>query len=226
MTMSRRTPILGLSSRGAIFTCGRSPVVLTVITAPLLIAGCSADSSPGAPIGHATSSAASSAGASLTASKPRTGAAPAPRPAHVAAEVDQVATRYLAIRENAVTSRDPRGWLAGVRPEMTPDGWTRLSKLVGDSGGFPAAIAQTHHWSVRVVVACQSNPDAGLTSAVRMTVTCSVTDRTIDAAKRPVPTAVLPHLWPYTGTQPPALLDMRRVHNHWRIDRDRTGEAG
>lgn len=137
-----------------------------------------------------------------------------------------MATRYLAVRENAVTRRDPRGWLATVRPEMTPDGWTWTLKLVGDSGGFPAAVTQAHHWSVAVTVACQTNPDAGGDTAKSLIITCALTDHTTDAVGATVPNRLLPHLWPYTGPQPPALLELRRIGNRWYVDHDRTGQAG
>lgn len=103
----------------------------------------------------------------------------------------------------------------------------QLSQSLGDSGGFPAAMARTHKWSVRVTVACQHNPDAGPATGALTTLICDLTDRTVDAGGMPVPRRALPSLWPYDGAQPAALLAMRKVNGGgWLVDADETGRAG
>ena len=148
----------------------------------------------------------------------------------VRAELDvlEVATRYLAARENAISYKHPtpRSWLKEVRPVMTRAGWQRLSDSAGDSGGYPAATARANKWSVRVTVACHHNPDAGPATATRATLTCSLTDRTTNGGGIPIPVKDLPAIWPYDGPQPPALLELRRVGGRWLVDADRSGQAG
>jgi len=109
---------------------------------------------------------------------------------------------------------------------MTLAGWQRLSTSLGDSGGFPAATARQRQWSVLATVACRHNPDAGATTNTEATLICSVTDRTIDASGVTVPVKDLPGMWPYNGSQPPALLSMRKVDGQWLVDTDETGQAG
>jgi len=152
----------------------------------------------------------------------------APTEAPVELDVGAVATRYLAARENAISYRhtSARDWLSEVQPVMTPAGWQRLSASLGDSGGFPAATARQRQWSVLATVACRHNPDAGVTTNTKATLICAVTDRTIDASDLPLPVKDLPGMWPYNGSQPPALLSMRKVDGQWLVDMDETGHAG
>lgn len=149
-----------------------------------------------------------------------------PSPGRGEPDLEKVATEYLAARENASTLPDPRSWLSKVKALTTPEEWSRLAQSAGDTGGFPAAVTQAHHWSVAVTVACQTDPDAGGDTSASMTMTCALTDRTTDADGATVPERILPRLWPYTGPQPPALLELRRTNNHWYVDQDRTGQAG
>ncbi len=163
-----------------------------------------------------------------SAAPARTSLPGAPTAAPVELDVGAVAARYLAARENAISYRHPsaRDWLTEVQPVMTRAGWQRLSVSLGDSGGFPAATARQHQWSVRVTVACRHNPDAGLATNSQAALICAVTDSTIDAGGMPVPAKDLPGIWPYNGSQPPALLAMRKVDGQWLVDTDETGQAG
>ncbi len=139
------------------------------------------------------------------------------------------AARYLQARENAIgyTHPAPRDWLRQARPAMTATGWSRLSASLGDSGGFPAATARTHRWSVQATVACQPDPDAPPATPTVATLVCAVTDRTVDPTGHPVQAIDLPGLWPYTGPQQPALLVLRRLDGgRWLVDDDETGRAG
>ncbi len=157
----------------------------------------------------------------------RPAGAPVP-PAAVEPALGAAAVRYLQARENAIayTHPTPRDWLRQVRPVMTPTGWARLAVALGDRGGFPAAQARTHHWSVQANVTCRTDPDASPATPTVATVVCAVTDRTIDPGGRPVPARNLPGLWPYTGPQQPALLALRRLGGRWLVDDDQTGRAG
>jgi len=152
----------------------------------------------------------------------------APAAAPVELDVEAVATRYLAARENAISYRHPsaRDWLSEVEPVMTPAGWQRLSASLGDNGGFPAATARQRQWAVRATVACRHNPDAAVASSIQATLICAVTDRTIDASGGPVAAKDLPGIWPYDGAQPPALLATTKVDGQWLVDTDETGQAG
>ncbi|MGI8682374.1 MAG: hypothetical protein ACR2JO_09685 [Mycobacteriales bacterium] len=148
-------------------------------------------------------------------------------PAAVDRDLQDVAGRYLAARENAVsyTHPTPRSWLADVRAVMASAGWQRLAASLGNDGGFPAATARARRWSVRIIAVCRDNPDAGPASSTQAVLTCAVTDRTVDAAGRPVPARDLPGMWPYQGPQSPALLALRRVNGRWLVDADETGRA-
>jgi len=192
--------------------------------------GCGGGGTAAAPAPAASTPVASTTSTSraLPLPPPRTSPAPAPTAARAESTVEQVATRYLAARENAIsyTHPSPRSWLAQVRPVMTAAGWQRLADSLGDSGGFPAATARAHKWSVRVAVLCRHNPDAGPASDTAVTLTCAVTDRTVDAGGVPVPHKDLPSIWPYEGAQPPALLAMRNVAGRWLVYADQTGQAG
>ena len=163
-----------------------------------------------------------------SAAPARTSLPGAPTAAPVELDVGAVAARYLAARENAISYRHPsaRDWLSEVEAVMTPAGWQRLSASLGDNGGFPAATSRQRQWSVRAAVACRHNPDAAVASSTQATLICSVTDRTIDASGGPVAVKDLPGIWPYNGSQPPALLSMRKVDGQWLVDTDETGQAG
>lgn len=197
--------------------------------AVVLTAGCSATGSSAAPASPAVppAPAVSSAPPAPATAPP---ASPEPDPMPVRAELDvlEVATRYLAARENAIsyTHPTPRSWLTEAREVMTPTGWRRLSDSLGSSGGFPAATARAHKWSVRTDVSCQHHPDAGPPTATRATLICGVTDTTVDASGNPVPAKALPAVWPYQRPQTSALLLLRQVGGRWLVDADQTGQAG
>ena len=206
------------------------PLLGAVALAVALAGGCGGDTTPtaeDAPSSPSRGPGGSSWAASSSAPALSVDALPPP-PADVDLGIEEVATRYLAARENAIsyTHATPRDWLTDVRPVMTPAGWQRLAASVGDRGGFPATTARTRKWSVRVTVECRHNPDAGVAPRGTATLTCAVTDRTVDAAGVPVPVKNLPGIWPYDGPQPPALLAMRTVDGRWLVDADQTGRAG
>lgn len=204
--------------------------LIAAAAAVTLVAGCASAntaSAPGTP--PAPTPAASSVEAPPTLPSlgtEETSAEPTPSLADV--EIQEAATRYLAAREDAIsyTHASPRDWLAQARPVMTNGGWQRLSSSVGDRGGFPAATARAHTWKVNVTVLCEHNPDAGPATNTAVTLTCTLTDRTTDAAGVPIPTKDLPRIWAYDGPQPPALLALRKVRGRWLVDADETGEAG
>jgi len=158
---------------------------------------------------------------------PRAAGAPA-RPATAEPALSALAAHYLQARENAIsyTHPTPRDWLREVWPAMTPTGWARLSASLGDRGGFPAAAARAHRWSVQATVACRHDPEAPPATGAQVTVVCAVTDRTVDVAGIPVAAKELPGLWPYTRPQQPALLVLRRDGGRWLVDDDETGRAG
>jgi len=192
----------------------------------LLASGCSAGAL-GTEVLHPNPAAAPSSSGSLMNLPPSPAAAAAvPSPARAAPDLEQVATQYLAARENANTLPHPRNWLGEVKALTTPEEWSRLARSAGDTGGFAAAVTRARHWSVTVAVACQTNPDAGGDTAASLTITCALTDRTTNADGSTVPERLLPRLWPYTGPQPPALIELRRTDNRWYVDQDRTGQAG
>ncbi len=212
-----------------------SPPTLAALAAAvcafMLVAGCGSSSSAataGAPSSKPASSSSSGRPAPGPAASERKTPSAAPAAAPVELDVEAVAARYLAARENAISYHhfSARGWLSEVQPVMTPTGWQRLSTSLGDNGGFPAATARQRQWSVLATVACRHNPDAGATSSTHATLICSVTDRTIDASGGPVAAKDLPGIWPYDGAQPPALLSMRKVDGQWLVDTDETGQAG
>lgn len=210
---------------------GAGTWLATVATGVLVAAGCGADTATTAPAGSSMRSSSPAHGAPLppTRSQPSAlGVPSAPTATPAGPDVERVAAGYLAARENAIsyTHSSFRGWLTEIRPVMTREGWARLSRSAGDSGDFPAATARAHRWSVRVTVACQDNTDAGPATNSQVTLTCALTDRTVDAAGNPVPAKMLPRLWPYNGPQPPALLAMRQIGSHWLVDADQSGQAG
>ncbi len=215
---------------------GKAPLpTLAALTAGvcafMLAAGCGSSSTAataGAPSPGLVSSSSSARPSLGSAASARTPLAAVPTAAPVELDIEAVATGYLTARENAISYRHPsaRDWLAEVQPVMTPAGWQRLSASVGDSGGFPAATARQHQWSVRVTVRCRHNPDAGLATNSQASLICAVTDSTVDTSGLPVPAKDLPGIWPYNGSQPPALLAMREVDGRWLIDTDETGRAG
>ncbi len=200
------------------------------VCAFMLAAGCSSFTAAtiGAPSSKPAASSSSGRPAPGPASPERMTPPAAPAAAPVELDVGAVATRYLAARENAISYHHPsaRDWLSEVQPVMTMTGWQRLSTSLGDSGGFPAATARQRQWSVLATVACRHNPDAAVATNSQATLICSVTDRTIDARGVPAPVKDLPGMWPYNGSQPPALLSMRKVDGQWLVDTDETGQAG
>ncbi len=212
-----------------------SPPTLAALAAGvgvlMLAAGCGSSSTAattGAPSPKPAASSSSGRPVPGPAASERKTPPAAPAAAPVELDVEAVATRYLAARENAISYRHPsaRDWLSAVQPVMTLAGWQRLSTSLGDSGGFPAATSRQRQWSVRAAVACRHNPDAAVASSTQATLICSVTDRTIDASGGPVAVKDLPGIWPYNGSQPPALLSMRKVDGQWLVDTDETGQAG
>ncbi len=215
---------------------GKAPLptlaALTVgICAFMPAAGCGSSSTaatPGAPSPGLASSSSSARPSPGPAASARTPLAAVPTGAPVELDVEAVATGYLTARENAISFRHPgaRDWLAEVQPVMTPAGWQRLSASLGDSGGFPAATARQRQWSVRVTVACRYNPDAGVVTNSQASLICAVTDSTVDTSGMPVVAKDLPGIWPYNGSQLPALLAMRNVDGRWLVDSDETGRAG
>jgi len=212
-----------------------SPPTLTALAAGvgalMLAAGCGSSSSAataGAPSPRPASSSSSGRPVPGSAAPMQATFPAAPAAARVELDVEAVATRYLAARENAISYHhlSARDWLSEVQPVMTPTGWQRLSASLGDNGGFPAATARQREWAVRATVACRHNPDAAVASSTQATLTCGVTDRTIDASGGPVAAKDLPGIWPYDGAQPPALLAMTKVDGQWLVDTDETGQAG
>lgn len=219
-------------------SAGLAPAGLAA-TAAALLAGCGGSADDRGPAGSrpapASSTPSTPAGeregealpSPATSTAPDTEAhAQAASPA--AQDVGAVAARYLAARENAIsyTHPTPRSWLTEAREVMTPTGWRRLSDSLGSSGGFPAATARAHKWSVRTDVSCQHHPDAGPPTATRATLICGVTDTTVDASGNPVPAKALPAVWPYQRPQTSALLLLRQVGGRWLVDADQTGQAG
>ena len=193
----------------------------TLAVAAPAAAGCSGG-------GTLSASPARAAGTSHSpAAGPRPAGTPVP-PAPADPALSAAAGRYLQARENAIsyTHPTPRDWLRQAGPAMTSTGWARLAASLGDGGGFPADTARAHRWSVQATVACRTDPDAPSATPTVATVLCAVTDRTVDAAGRPVPAKDLPGLWPYTGPQQPALLVLRRLDGSWLVDDDQTGRAG
>lgn len=214
--------------QGGAATAGRDgrPAMRRLLTASLAVtaaatAGCSGGTSPAAPARPAV------AAVHSPAPGPRAAGTPA-RPATAEPALSAVAAHYLQARENAIsyTHPTPRDWLREVWPAMTPTGWARLSASLGDRGGFPAAAARAHRWSVQATVACRHDPEAPPATGAQITVVCAVTDRTVDVAGIPVAAKELPGLWPYTRPQQPALLVLRRDGGRWLVDDDETGRAG
>jgi len=153
-----------------------SPPTLAALAAGvgvlMLAAGCGSSSTAattGAPSPKPAASSSSGRPVPGPAASERKTPPAAPAAAPVELDVEAVATRYLAARENAISYRHPsaRDWLSAVQPVMTLAGWQRLSTSLGDSGGFPAATSRQRQWSVRAAVACRHNPDAAVASSTQ-----------------------------------------------------------
>ncbi len=119
----------------------------------------------------------------------------------------------------------PRSWLAEVRPLMTRDGWQRLSRAAGDSGGYPRATGQARKWEVNVTVACQHNPAAGPATATQVTLVCELTDRTTNGEGVPIPVRTCPRSGPTTGRSCPRCWTCARS-GAAGVNADHTGQAG
>lgn len=134
------------------------------------------------------------------------------------------AARYLAVRENrlSVCQTSPDVWKRRLERLMTKKG--RLyHPEIGNADAAAHDEAKRHGWYVRATVTCHPNPEMGAPTATVKPLFCGVTDKTIDAAGRPVPTRKLPDTWPFHGPQDPAPMSMKKQGGTWLVDLDGTG---
>ena len=193
------------------------PQVIPIVPRPTAVPSPSVSAGPTAPSGASP----------FPAAVPADGYNPVPGLVDPAAL--PVAAAYLAARENAVsfTHPTPTSWLNEVRTIMTPAGLARLTKMGGGTTPlFGFATAHDRRWSVATQVACEENVDPGHATATRVTLSCAVTDRTVDGTGTPVIVGALPVSWPYNGLQISAVLLLVKSGGKWLVEADQTGQAG
>ncbi len=137
------------------------------------------------------------------------------------------AAGYLVARENADAyyQATPTAWLDQAKPYLTAAGYAALAQSgAGGNAGFAFGRMHQSAWKIAATVACATDQAAATPTATTATLNCAVTDQTVDQSGQAVPAASIPNLWPYAGTQPPAILAMANVAGAWLVAADHTGQ--
>jgi hypothetical protein len=145
-------------------------------------------------------------------------------------DIQESATAFLTVRENQMSwnQANVTSWLDQVKPLMTEEGYGRIASGI-DPNGSPGNTWETAHAqgiATKVQVGkCFVNLASGVDTPTRKIIQCPVVDTPIDKDGKPLATTRIPSMWPYAGSRPNALLEMRKQGDKWYVHADWTGQA-